>query len=131
MLEVMMGGMDAIGLVICYGAMVCMYLLMGVIVLWGIYLILKVLFGKDDVTPLTANQKSCPKSGPIVYDWSDADEAQSRAVRAGMQAHEDSCRLHDMAVRDTQEAHAMACDMHNVAMEMHNDFACNSCDPWF
>ena len=100
--------------------------------LWGIYLILKVLFGKDDVTPMTANQKSCPKSGPIVYDWSDADEAQSRAVRAGMQAHEEeSCRLHDMAVRDTQEAHAMACDMHNVAMEMHNDFACNSCDPWF
>lgn len=131
MLEFMMDTMDAIGLVICYGAMVCMYLLMGVIVLWGIYLILKVLFGKDDVTPMTANQKSCPKSGPIVYDWSDADEAQSRGVRAGMQAHEDSCRLHNLAVRDAQEAHTAACDLHETAVEMHNDFACNSCDPWF
>ena len=131
MLEFMMDTMDAIGLVICYGAMVCMYLLMGVIVLWGIYLILKVLFGKDDVTPMTANQKSCLKSGPIVYDWSDADEAQSGAMRAATQAHEDSVRLHNLTVRDAQEAHAMACDMHAAAVEVHNDFACGGCDQWF
>ena len=127
-LESMMDTMDAIGLVICYGAMVCMYLLMGVILLWGIYLIFKVLFGKDDVTPLTANQKSCPQSGPIVYDWSDADEAQSRAVRAATQAYEDSVHLHNLAARDAQEAHAMVCDMHNTAVEMHNDFNCSSYD---
>lgn len=130
MLEFMMDTMDAIGLVCCYGMMVCMYILMGVILLWGIYLIFKVLFSKDGATPKTAAHKSRPQSDPIVYDWSDADEAQSRAVRAGTQAHEDSLRLHDMAVRGALEAHSMACDMHNAAVEMHNDFACG-CDPWF
>ena len=128
MLEVMMDGMDAIGLVICYGAMVCMYLLMGVIVLWGIYLIFKVLFSKDDATSKTSEHKSHSQSGPIVYDWSDADEAQRRAVRAGTQAHEDSVRLHNLAVRDAWEAHTTACDLHNAAVEMHNDFNCSSCD---
>ena len=129
MLEFMMDTMDAIGLVCYYGMMVCMYILMGVIVLWGIYLIFKVLFGKDDATSKAAVHKRCSK-GEAVYDWSDADEAQRRAVRAGIQAHEDSCRLHDMAVRDAQEAQTMACDMHNAAVEMHNDFACGGCDPW-
>ena len=98
--------------------------------LWGIYMIIKVLFSKDDATSKTAAHKSRPKSDPIVYDWGDADEAQRRAVRAGAQAHEDSIRLHDMAVRDAQEAHTMACDMHNAAVEMHNDFVCGGCDPW-
>ena len=99
--------------------------------MWGVYFIFKVLFGKDNVVPKTENQKSRPKSIPIVYDWSDADEAQRRAVRAATQAHEDSVRLHNLAVRDAKEAHAMACDMHNAAVEMHNDFACGGCDPWF
>ena len=130
MLEFMMDTMDAIGLVCCYGMMVCMYILMGVILLWGIYLIFKVLFSKDDATSKTATHKRCSKGG-AVYDWSDADEAQRRAVRAGTQAHEDSCRLHDMAVRDAQKAHATACDMHNAAVEMHNDFACGGCASWF
>lgn len=131
MLEFMMDIMDAIGLFCGYTLIVCLNLLMGVIVLWGIYLIIKVLFGKDDVAPKTANQKSRPQSAPVVHDWSDADEAHSRAVRAGAQAHEDALRLHDMAVRDAQEAHTMACDMHNAAVEMHNDFGCSGCDPWF
>ena len=130
MLDFMMDTMDAIGLVCCYGMMVCMYILMGVIVLWGIYLIFKVLFSKDDATTKTAAHKSHPQRDSIVFDWSDADEAQRRAVRAGIQVHDDSCRLHDMAVRDAQEAHATACDMHNAAVEMHNDFACGGCDPW-
>ena len=98
MLDFMMDTMDAIGLVCCYGMMVCMYILMGIIMLWGIYLIFKVLFCKDDATPKTVAHKSCSKGG-AVYDWSDADEAQRRAVRAGMQAHEDSCRLHDICPR--------------------------------
>lgn len=127
-LEFVMDTMDAIGLVCCYGMMVCMYILMGVILLWGIYLIFKVLFSKDDVTSKTAEHKSHSNSGPIVYDWSDADEAQRRAVRVGIQAHEDSCRLHNMAVMDAREAHAMVCDMHNTAVEMHNDFNCSSYD---
>lgn len=64
MLEVMMGGMDAIGLVICYGAMVCMYLLMGVIVLWGIYLILKVLFWQRRCYPSDCKSKELPPKWP-------------------------------------------------------------------
>lgn len=91
-------------------------------------MIFKVLLGKDNVVPKTENQKSRPKSIPIVYDWSDADEAQSRAVRAATQV---SVHLHNLAVRDAQEAHAMACDMHAAAVEMHNDFACGGCDQWF
>lgn len=131
MLEMFMDIMDAIYLFCCRGLLVGLNLLMGVIVLWGIYLIFKVLFSTDDATSKTTDHKSRPKSNPIVCDWSGADEAQGRAVRAGARAHEDCCRLHDMAVRDVQEAHTMACDMHDTAVEMHNDFVCGGCDPWF
>ena len=131
MLEMFMDIMDAIGLFCGYALIVCLNLLTVAVLLWGIFYIIRVLFGKDDVAPKTVNQKSSSKSAPIVYDWSDADEAQCRAVRVSTQAQEDSLRLHDMAVRDAWEAHTTACDMHNAAVEMHNDFACGGCDPWF
>ena len=51
---------------------------------------------------LCGQYKSKPYVGIFSFKRSDTDEAQSRAVRAGVQAHEDSCRLHDMAVRDAQ-----------------------------
>ena len=130
MLEVLLGAWDMIGWLLWYAMVICLALLKILVPLAVIAIVLELIFGKKDASSKTSS-RSHFQSGPIVFDWSDADEAQSRAVRAGAQAYEDALRLHDMAVRDAQEAHTMACDMHNAAVEMHNDFACGGCDPWF
>lgn len=130
MLEVLLGAWDMIGWLLWYVMVICLALLKVLVPLAVIAIVLELIFGKKDASSKTSS-RSRSQNGPIVYDWSDSDETQHRAVRASTQAQEDSLRLHDMAVRDTWEAHTTACDMHNAAVEMHNDFACGGCDPWF
>lgn len=130
MLEVLLGAWDMIGWLLWYVMVICLALLKVLVPLAVIAIVLELFFGKKDASSKTSS-RSRSQSSPIEYDWSDADEAQRRAVRAATQAHEDSVRLHNLAVRDAREAPAMVCDMHNTAVEMHNDFACGSCDPWF
>lgn len=125
MLEVLLDVWDMIGWLLWYVMGVCLALLKVLVPLAVIAMVLELIFDKKDASSKTSS-RSRSQNGPIVCDWSDADEAQSRVVKA----HEDSLRLHDMAVRDAWEAHTMACDMHDTAVEMHNDFASCGCDSW-
>ena len=117
MLEVLVGAWDMIGWLLWYVMVICLVLLKVLVPLAVIMIVRELIFGKKDASSKTSS-RSRSQSSPIVCDWSDADEAQRRAVRAGAQSHEDSLHLHDMAVRDAWEAHTMACDMHETAVEM-------------
>lgn len=100
------------------------------IVLVGAYAILDVLFGKPAPAAKTKAQSNTKKDA-ILYDGSDADEAQRRFLQESLRAHEESVHLYQAAVREAEDTHQRINEQQQTFMEMHHDFNTGGCDLWF